>query len=232
MESKVVHGGHGMEGVTEENKEQLKKERELQKKLKKQKQKELELLEEKRKKEEEMLFVQGNYDSLQQEVESMREIMEKLRDKYKKAQAEIKDMQREQQGEKEELLDIIRSQEKIVKFSNKVISILLTDHELYKLNEKAKWDDERLEWNIPLFTLNTKTREIAFPTINAKQRVEQMKEDRDLIIDEHSMIRDKEVDQFKQPHLASGNKPENAKIRKGGKSLADYSDENFSMGHD
>jgi peptidoglycan hydrolase CwlO-like protein len=53
------------------------------------------LLDEKQKKEEEMLFVQGNYDSLQQEVESMREIMEKLRDKYKKSQAEIKDIKGE-----------------------------------------------------------------------------------------------------------------------------------------
>jgi len=33
-----------------------------------------------------------------------------------------------------------------VKFSNKVIGILLTDNELYKLNEKSKWDDERMEW--------------------------------------------------------------------------------------
>ena len=39
--------------------------------------------ERKRKKEEEMLFVHGNYTSLQQEVESMREIMDKLRQKYK-----------------------------------------------------------------------------------------------------------------------------------------------------
>ena len=40
-------------------------------------------MEEKRKKEEETLFVHGNYTSLQQEVESMREIMDKLRQKYK-----------------------------------------------------------------------------------------------------------------------------------------------------
>jgi hypothetical protein len=64
----------------------------------------------------------------------MREIMGKLRDKYSKASAEVKDLQREHQGEKEDLLDVIRGQEKIVKFSNKVIGILLTDNELYKLN--------------------------------------------------------------------------------------------------
>lgn len=59
----------------------------------------------------------------------MREIMEKLRDKYKKAQAEVNDMQKEHQGEKEDLLDVIRTQEKNVKFCDKVMSILLTDNE-------------------------------------------------------------------------------------------------------
>jgi hypothetical protein len=57
MENKLVKGGHGMEGITQENQDQLKKERELQKKLKKQKQKEQELLVEKQRKEEEMLLV-------------------------------------------------------------------------------------------------------------------------------------------------------------------------------
>jgi molecular chaperone GrpE (heat shock protein) len=80
--------------------------------VKKQKKKELALLEEKRVKEEEMLFVQGNYTSLQQEVESMREIMGKLRDKYKRAQAEIKDLNSEHAIQKAELLDIVRAQEK------------------------------------------------------------------------------------------------------------------------
>ena len=54
-------------------------------------------MDEKRKKEEEMLFVQGNYSSLQQEVESMRAIMEKLRSKYKSAESEIADLTQEHQ---------------------------------------------------------------------------------------------------------------------------------------
>ena len=68
-----------MDDLSEQNKEQIRKERMLQKQLKKQKKKEQALMDEKRKKEEETLFVQGNYTSLQQEVESMRGIMEKLR---------------------------------------------------------------------------------------------------------------------------------------------------------
>ena len=72
-------GGHGIDDNDVARKEEIRKERMLQKELDKQKKKEQKLIEEKRKKEEEMLFVQGNYSSLQQEVESMREIMEKLR---------------------------------------------------------------------------------------------------------------------------------------------------------
>ena len=64
----------------------------------------------------------------------MREIMEKLRAKYRAAEAEIKDLTREHQDQKAELLDIVRSQEKAVKFSNKVMTILLSENELYKLH--------------------------------------------------------------------------------------------------
>ena len=57
MEKKLVHGGHGMDGLGEQAKEDIRKERVLQKQLKKQKKKEIALLDEKRRKEEEMLFV-------------------------------------------------------------------------------------------------------------------------------------------------------------------------------
>lgn len=60
--------------------------------------------------------------------------MEKLRSKYKAAETEISDLTHEHQQQKSELLDIIRSQEKAVKFSNKVMSILLSENELYKLH--------------------------------------------------------------------------------------------------
>lgn len=35
MEQKLVHGGHGMDDLSEQNKEQIRKERTLQKQLKK-----------------------------------------------------------------------------------------------------------------------------------------------------------------------------------------------------
>ena len=59
---------------------------------------------------------------------------------------------------------------------------MLSDHELFKLHNKAKWDDEKLDWQIPLFTFNPKGKDISFPTINAKQRVDQIKDERELVI--------------------------------------------------
>ena len=114
----------------------------------------------------------------------MREIMEKLRAKYKAAESEINDLTHEHQQQKTELLDIIRSQEKAVKFSNKVMNILFSENELYKLHNKSKWDEERGDWTIPLFTFNPKNKDISFPSINAKSRVEQSKEERELNIEE------------------------------------------------
>lgn len=102
----------------------------------------------------------------------MREIMEKLRSKYKSSQAEIRDLTAEHQQQKAELLDIVRSQEKAVKFSNKAMGILLSENELYKLHQRSKWDEEKGEWLVPHFTFNPKAGDIAFPSINAKQRNE------------------------------------------------------------
>ena len=62
------------------------------------------------------------------------------------------------------------------------MNILFSENELYKLHNKSKWDDERGDWTIPLFTFNPKNKDIAFPSIHAKSRVEQAKEERELNI--------------------------------------------------
>lgn len=64
------------------------------------------------------------------------------------------------------------------------MGILLSENELYKLHQRSKWDDERGDWNIPLFTFNPKAKDISFPTINAKARVDQMKDERVIDIKE------------------------------------------------
>ncbi len=60
-----------------------------------------------------------------------------------------------------------------MKFSNKVVSMVLNENELYKVRDRARWDEERNDWKIPWFYVNHKEEEIAFPTINARDRVQQ-----------------------------------------------------------
>lgn len=64
------------------------------------------------------------------------------------------------------------------------MNILFSENELYKLHNKSKWDEERGDWTIPLFTFNPKNKDISFPSINAKSRVEQSKDERELHIKE------------------------------------------------
>ena len=66
------------------------------------------------------------------------------------------------------------------------MGILLSENELYKLHQRSKWDDEKGDWAIPHFTFNAKTKDVAFPTINAKARNEQQKEGREIAIQENN----------------------------------------------
>ena len=66
------------------------------------------------------------------------------------------------------------------------MGILLSENELYKLHQRSKWDDEKGDWSIPHFTFNPKSKDVAFPTINAKARNEQQKDDREIAIHENN----------------------------------------------
>lgn len=59
---------------------------------------------------------------------------------------------------------------------------MLSENELYKLHQKCKWDDDKNDWTIPMFTFNLKNKDISFPSINAKARVEQGKDEREINI--------------------------------------------------
>ncbi len=82
--------------------------REFQIRLKQQKQREKELLEQKIKKEEEMIMVERNYHTLQEEVDDMRRLIKKFRLKYKQAVNEIKDLNAEHNRERAELFETIQ----------------------------------------------------------------------------------------------------------------------------
>lgn len=59
---------------------------------------------------------------------------------------------------------------------------MLREHDLYKLRERAQWDEDTREWAVPLFMISQKQGDVAFPTIGAKARVEQAREEREIQI--------------------------------------------------
>lgn len=114
------------------------------------------------------------------EIERLRKINKTLRRKYQEANQEIKHLTKEHDSGKNELLDIIRMQEKDIKFNEKVVQIMLNDSDQYKLRQRSVWDEDTREWTVPLFILHKIQDEVAFPTIGAKARVSQARDEREI----------------------------------------------------
>lgn len=65
-----------------------------------------------------------------------------------------------------------------LKFSNGLLGNLLKESDIFKIKQRSSFDESRKEWTIPSFLLNDKKTDVSFPTINGKQRVDQMRDDR------------------------------------------------------
>ena len=177
LEHKVVFGGHALE---EKEREEAKKERELKLRLKRQKKKEKALINEKLRKEEEILMVSKNYQSLQEEVDDMREVMTKLRERYRASLNEIRDLQEEHERGREDLLETIREQEREAMLQAEILAKVFYPEELLKLRDKAKWNTNKGRWKVPEFFL--KEKQVSLPTLsNARGINEAEKEGRDIV---------------------------------------------------
>lgn len=75
---------------------------------------------------------------------------------------------------------MIKDQEAEIKFSNGLLGQLLKDSDLFKIKQKSAFIEDRKEWVIPQFILADKKGDVSFPTINAKQRVDQLRDDRSI----------------------------------------------------
>ena len=125
--------------------------REYQIKLKQQKQRERELLESRLKQEEEMMLVEQNYQSLQEEVDDMRKLIRKLRVKYKQAMNEINDINLEHSKEKQELFSQIKESERDVVLYRMILQALMPRLDISDINtivSNCDYDQDSLSWNI------------------------------------------------------------------------------------
>jgi hypothetical protein len=174
MEAKMVHSGENIE--EEKERIEAKAFREYQLKLKKQKRKQTKLLDEQKRKDEDLLLIEHEYNDLQEEVNDKTKLLNKLRKKYKGALAEIQDLDSEHYNEKAELLDTIRTMDIDLGFYKAIVDILLNESNLYKIKSKSAYDDEKQEWDIPPFVL--KGKQVNLPKLGlqkAKRFIEEEK---------------------------------------------------------
>lgn len=125
-----------------------------------------------------MLLVEHKYKDAQEEADTLRDLVKKLRVKYKAALEEIQDLEREHEIQREDLFDTIRSQEKELKLLNKINDIMLTPQEFYKIKSKSDYNEDKMEWKVPMFIV--KNKKVALPSVNGKRAVETDKTNRDL----------------------------------------------------
>ena len=147
--------------------------------MKKQKKKEQQLMEEQAKQRDEMLMVEHDFKNLQEEVDENREVVKELRVKYKGALEEIKDLEQEHQQQKEELCYSLRTQNQELMFYKGIVQMMLKSEELNRIRAKATYDEDKGEYDIPVFYL--RKNEMNFPKLRKNQKdefLEQEKADR------------------------------------------------------
>lgn len=134
-----------------------------------------------------MLLVEDKFKDAQEEADNLRDLVEKLRYKYKAALEEINDLEKEHETQREDLLDTIREQEKELKLFNKINEIMLTPQEFYKIKSKSTFNEDKMEWRVPMFIV--KNKKVALPSVNAKRAVEADKAGRELQFEESAQVR-------------------------------------------
>lgn len=136
----------------------------------------MKLLEEQKKKEEDLLLMEHDYNDLQEEVTEKTKLLSKLRKRYKGALAEIQDLESEHLNEKSEYLDTIRKLEIDLSFYKTIVDMMMSENNLYKIKTRSQYDDETSQWEIPPFVL--KGKQVNLPKIGlqkARQFIEEEK---------------------------------------------------------
>ena len=107
------------------------------------------------------------YDNLQDEIKGKNNVINQMEAKLKSAQFEIDDLQNEFERDREDYLESIRKQERVIRLQqqilNKIQPCIRRDCNYYnidKVRSESTWDEESSKWNIPELVI-TKT---ALPT--------------------------------------------------------------------
>lgn len=101
------------------------------------------MIEEQKKREEDFMMIEHEYQDLQEEVNDKSKLLNKIRKRYKGALTEIQDLEGEHYNEKADLLDTIRTMEVDLGFYKAIVDMLMNDHNLYKIKSKSSYNEEK-----------------------------------------------------------------------------------------
>merc|ERR1719487_1388222 len=84
----------------------------------------------------------------EEELRKKQRKLKKLWDKYQKAQQEMIDVQQFNQGEREDMLSMIRQLRRELKLKTMIMESFVPPKEISHLQDRATWDCEEDEWRI------------------------------------------------------------------------------------
>merc|ERR1719160_1895758 len=141
MEQKMVVGKQVMEKAIEQEQELKRQQREL----KKQKKVESKLKEKEEQQRLENLELETKCASQEEQVQKLTSKLQKLWDKYQKAQQEMVDIQEFNQGEREDMLSMIRELRQTLKLKTLIMESFVPAKEIQMVQERGTWDAEEDE---------------------------------------------------------------------------------------
>merc|ERR1719382_284187 len=123
-----------------------------QRRLRKQQEKEEEL------QRQENMELETKCASQEEQVQKLTAKLQKLWDKYQKAQQEMINIQHFNQGEREDMLSMIRDLRQTLKLKALIMDSFVPLKEIQNCQDRAVWDAEEDEWRLTPVTVDTETR--------------------------------------------------------------------------
>ena len=147
-EQKLLLGG---KEFGEKEKKELKRYNELKSKYQKERQEQKEFLKKHAIENDNVSIVNRQYENIKEKLEDKNKYLRELNERYKSNITEIKDLKKENQDQKEALLNDIREQSEDITFYQKLVEIIYSKEEIERIQEKSRWDEEMDIWRIPNF---------------------------------------------------------------------------------
>jgi len=160
MEQKMVVGKQVMEKAIEQEEDLKRKQREL----KKQNKVENKLREKEEQQRLENLELETKCASQEEQVQKLTMKLQKLWDKYQKAQQEMVDVQEFNQGEREDMLSMIRELRQTLKLKTLIMEAFVPAKEIMMVQERGVWDAEEDEWVLNPIQVNKSDRSARPPS--------------------------------------------------------------------